>query len=222
MNSFPRNKYFWDWFVKNLDEYRAMHELSDEDYEYRMRELQIHLKAYCSHLQAHVINSEDNERNCLIISARLNRKYFKKVDKLVATAPEIEGWEMVSLFPPQPADYLVRLDYSHTGVNPEYMWFLPHEPDEAGRAAFIMFVRSPLSLDDNELCMAVKTVLLNVMGERSYCSDIEMWTIVSHPAANPQGNGVLPITELPAYIASLKSNFEIGQDGELREKNCMS
>ena len=218
MNSFPRNKYFWDWFLKNQDEYRAIDELSDEDYEYRMRELQIHLRAYCSHLEAHIINSEDNKCNWLIISARLNRKLFKKADKLVAKAPEIEGWEMVSLLPPQPVDYLIRLGVTYTGINPEYMWFVAHEPDEAGRAAFIVFVRSPLPLDDDELCVAVKTILLNVMGERSYCSDIEMWTIVSHPAANPKGNGVLHITELPAYIAGLKSNFEIGEDGELREK----
>ncbi len=138
--------------------------------------------------------------------------HFRKVEDLVAKAPDIPGWNMVALEDPRPVDFLLEQQIQHTGIDPRELCFSfankdPHHP--------ALIVYHPLCTGENEHLMyqLANTAIYNLLGERSFGTDIGWLQVANLSGADR--DDVEELEALPTCIGLRKSALVVDSNGNL-------
>src|SRR5258708_9741385 len=103
MRSVSVAAHLWQWFRLHNSRYvNLMKSPTKKALAYQVNELQVHVRAYCKWLGADVTPDEKNGGGTLIITAFGRPAGFRRADMLVATAPSIPNWTIISPRPPHP------------------------------------------------------------------------------------------------------------------------
>src|SRR5262245_51344013 len=166
MNRLSKN-HFWEWFRRHHQEYLTIKNKSKKEISYWLNELNAHLRAYFKFLGYSI---EWRQEGTAILTITVNGKFmhFKKVEALVAKAPEIPGWTIIAMEGPRSLDFLLEQQMIETGIDPREMYFsISEEPRQ-------IIVYHPLCTFENEhlFYRLANTAVYNLLGERSFGTDI--------------------------------------------------
>jgi hypothetical protein len=203
--------HFWEWFKRHNQEYATLQSKSKKDMAYWLNELKAHLRAYYKFFEFS-ISWKNKHPSTLTITVHGKAMHFKKVDALVAVAPDIPGWNIRALEGPMPVDFIPYKHLAEAGIDPKELYF--SIDNEAPERAFIT-VYHPLCTEENEhlLSQLALTVVYNLLGERSYGLDIADIEVANLSVADP--NEVQKLEELPAAIDSRSSSITVDDKGRL-------
>lgn len=112
---------FWHWFCSARPRLLGLRRRTDEAL---LDELQAQLQDYSEGLWFEVGGHPDGPME-LIISAEGNPDFFDDVERLVACAPEVPGWQFIAFKPAQGFGF--RTEYEGVVIDPAASWFLPLE-----------------------------------------------------------------------------------------------
>jgi hypothetical protein len=195
-------KHFWGWFQKNNDKLKTYTGQTKKERQYWYRELCAHLKSYCGgNLFPDVIVNEEQGWAAMIVTAHGNPKYFNKIEKLVAQAPEIAGWKFLALYPPMPAHGGLANEFPSVTIQPDEMFFAPIELALFdGQYNLEVYVEEKVEMTE-ELNGAAIKVVYNVLGEKLAALNIREVAVSYLEDTSPVIQGSLvSLTQLPDYI----------------------
>jgi hypothetical protein len=193
-----KEEIFWGWFKTNSATYYHLNKLSDiKEKEDLLEKFLKELHKYCDKLFFE-IGGIPNEVQELIISAAGNKDYFDKVERLVAKAPKIHGWQIVAFKPAMGIDFVTK--YEDVKLDPQQIWFLPleneNDPEELGLKVCLpnynpkkekVFIAGCYQLFDT------------ILGEKSAALDIKHVEVDILPN-KPEEKGLIELTELQKYV----------------------
>jgi hypothetical protein len=202
--NYAKVKHFWSWFERNNDVYLSILSVPKKEADYWMHELHAHLRAYCSrNLWGDIFFENENGNGHLVITAYSHPMYFKKIEKLVDKAPQIEDWTIHALYPPLPVNNLIEQCYPFVEIDPFDLWFDPLQYKSTKEARnLIVYVPMSRGITD-ALLGAVELVVYNLLGEKSATLDIgevEVKSIFEIQEAHKVE--VVNLVHLPSFIAS--------------------
>lgn len=190
---------FWRWFAANQARFRSVEGPSKEAL---LDELGEHLEAYCAGLFFEIGGTPGGTTE-LIITAEGRRSLFGAVRELIASAPVLDGWELIAFKPAQGSDFVTN--YEGARVDPKACWFLPLEspsdPERLGLRVGCPTFDPSLRRDFGN---AMLIVLDTVLGELRAADEIGYVEVVELCAA-PAEEGFIELPELPQYLDWWKS-----------------
>lgn len=193
---------FWDWFVANEADFRA---LPPSRKEVLLSELLSALQCYDRRLFFQVGGSPDGPRE-LIISAEGEKSAFPAVNKLVASAPKVDGWRFIALKPGTGFDFVTR--YEDVQIDPAQCWFQPVKSDNGDFGIDVAIPDYPEARArqfENALWIALQTGL----GELVLATEVTFVRVERVPPAF-DGHGYMPLTQLPGFLRWRRSPAEDG------------
>jgi hypothetical protein len=212
MSRLPK-RHFWEWFKRHHKEYLELKNKPAKEARYWLQELDAHLRAYFKFLEFTLAVPNEGIPT-LTISVNGKAKYFKKADAFVATAPEIPGWTIRALDDPNPIDFFLEKQMEDTGIDPRefFFSFVTNDPRERD-----ITVYHPLCTSNNEhqLLQLASAAIYNLLGERSFGTDIGSVEVVNLSLA-ADTDELHPLEELPAHISMRSSSLFIDDHGNLQ------
>jgi hypothetical protein len=209
-------RHFWVWFKNHHQEFLSLNNKSKKEAKYWLTELNAHLRAYYKFFGFTIDLKSDQPGATLTITVYGKSMHFKKVDDLVAMAPQIPGWNFVALQQPRPVDFLLNEQIEDNLIDPRELRFSfgNDDPDN-----LILIVYHPLCTDENQhlIYKLAQSAVYNLLGERSYGNDIH-WLHVTNLSAAGTAD-VEELEALPASIGLRKSSIMIDSKGNLVSVN---
>jgi len=188
---------FWNWFKHNNERYLDLDTIDEAKLETLLDEFLYQLHQYCNKLFFQIGGDVGSTKE-LIISAEGNKDYFDQVEQLVAAAPPIAHWRIISLKPPVNEDFTTE----HNGirVSTKELWFLPMQnADETKFLGLRIYVPFYDQERRDDYLFIIYQILDSVLGEKSHALDIHQVDVGSL-GNEPEKAGLLPLNKLPAYI----------------------
>jgi hypothetical protein len=208
-------RHFWEWFNRNNKEYLDLNNKSKKEATYWLNELNAHLRAYYKFFE-YTLVLPNNGIPIFTITVHGKAMHFDKVEKLVATAPEIPGWSIQALEEPRAIDFFLEEKIEVLGIHPNEcsFSFVSKDPDDKR-----VIVYHPLCTEENEFpfLQLASTAVYNLLGERSFALDTSYVEVENLSRADP--DDVHPLEELPLHIALRKPTMVIGPNGTLQGIN---
>lgn len=203
--------HFWEWFKRHNQEYHELQTKSKKEMVYWLNELNAHLRAYYKFFEFSIAWKKDHN-STLTITVHGKVAHFKKVEALVAKAPDIPGWNIRALDGPRPMDFLPQHYLRDAGLDPRDLYF-SIDGENSGPANITVY--HPLYTEENShlLLQLALTAAYNLLGERSYGLDIKNLEVENLSAADP--NAIYKIEDLPEIMGLRKSSLTIDSDGKL-------
>jgi hypothetical protein len=203
--------HFWVWFKHHNHEYLALRNKSAKQVSYWLNELNAHLRAYFKFF-GYCLEWQQEQCATLIITVNGRSIHFKKVEDFIAKAPKLDGWKISALQEPRPLDFLLDQQIENTGIDPAEMYF-SFDNDDPDHTALVIY--HPLCNPQNEHLVyeLANRVVYNLLGERSYGTDIGPLRIANLSNADP--DDIKELEALPACIGLRKSVMAINSNGEL-------
>jgi len=204
-------RHFWEWFRRHNQEYLALKNKPKKEVAYWLNELNAHLRSYFKFFGFSLELQQERRAN-LTITVNGKAMHFKKVDDLVAKAPEIGGWTIVALEDPRPVDFLLEQQMQATGIDPRELCF-SFAGDDPHNATLIVY--HPLCTSENEhlIYQLANTATYNLLGERSFGTDIHQLQVANLSCADP--GDVQELEALPACIDLCRSGITVDSQGNL-------
>jgi hypothetical protein len=210
MSKLPK-RHFWEWFKRHQKEYLELDKKSKKEAAYWLRELDAHLRAYFKFF-GFSLSLPDNGPARLTITVNGKAMHFKKVDALVATAPEIPDWSISALEGPMPVDFLLEKQMEDAGFHPGefYFSFASNDPEETD-----IIVYHPLCTEDNtrHFLQLAYAAIYNLLGERSFGMDIGQLEMANLSCADSED--VHQLSALPTQVGLRRSAMVIDHNGTL-------
>jgi hypothetical protein len=204
-------RHFWNWFRRHNQEYLTLDKKSKKEKVYWFNELNAHLRAYYKFLYFS-LDITRNQKATLTISVAGKPEYFKRAEDMVAKAPAIPGWTITALDDPRPMEFLLGQQILDTGIDPGEMSFsfLNDHSDPNG-----IVIYHPLCTDDNvhKIAGLAKAAIYNLVGERSYGTDIYIQGVTNLSYADP--DEVYELQALPFCIGQRPSPMLVNSRGSL-------
>jgi hypothetical protein len=193
--------HFWEWFRRHNQEFLALKNKSKKEVAYWLNELNAHLRAYFKFFG---FSLEWQQERTAILTITVNGKamHFKKAEDLVAKAPDIPGWTIVALEAPRPVDFLLEQQMQDTGIDPRELCF-SFAGDDPLNAVLVIY--HPLCTPENEhlIYQLANTAVYNLLGERSFGTDIGCLQVANLSSADP--GDVEELEALPVCIGRRRS-----------------
>ena len=204
-------RHFWEWFKRHHKEYLELDKKSKKEATYWLRELNAHLRAYYKFFEFS-LTLPDKGTARLSITVSGKAMHFKKVEALVALAPEIQGWSIHALEDPMPVDFLLEKQMEEAGIHPTEcsFSFASDDPDDTN-----IIVYHPLCSIENErlFLQLAYAAVYNLLGERSFGLDLGQLEMANLSSADP--NEIHKLEELPILISLRKPAMVIDHNGTL-------
>jgi hypothetical protein len=209
MNKLSKN-HFWQWFLRNNKEYLELSKKSKKESSYWLNELNAHLRAYYKFFEF-CLSTDKNKTGTLTITVDGKSQYFKKVDAMVASAPDIPGWTIKSLEDPFPIDFMLETQIEETGVDPRELSFQFDTDPPKG----CLVVYHPMYTEKKKYSFysLARNAIYNLLGERSF--GIEIHDIEVLNLSEAYVDQVQMFENLPEYINSLNSSITVDKNGML-------
>jgi len=211
MSKLPK-RHFWEWFKRHHKEYLELKNKSAKEARYGLQELNAHLRAYFKFF-GFTLAVPHQGTPTLTITVHGNARHFKKVDAFVATAPEIPGWTIRALQDPMAVDFLLEKQMEDTGIDPRefFFSFATNDPRERD-----IIVYHPLCVSNNEydLLQLASAAIYNLLGERSFATDIGSLQVANLSLADT--DEIYQLEELPDRISMRSSSLFIDGHGTLQ------
>ena len=115
-------RHFWDWFNRHHQEFLSLNNKTKKEAKYWLTELNAHLRAYYKFF-GFTLDLKPSQSATLTITVYGKAMHFKKVDDLVAKAPQIAGWNFVALQQPRPVDFLLNEQIEVNSIDPRELRF---------------------------------------------------------------------------------------------------
>jgi len=211
--------HFWKWFAQHAETYRRLYKKPEKEINYLLDELDMHLRAYCKQLHS-MIGVDHRTGLCtLIITANSKSRYFEKADNLVAKAPRLEHWEILSLYPPSPTDLLLDAYFPGIGIDPARLWFCPLHNDKPGCKKDIIVYWELYNPDkDYQFRRALSMIIHGLLGERVRALSIGAVHVSNLSEAHCKED-LMRLEELPVFVNDhLSYHFEVSAAGKLRPR----
>lgn len=206
--------HFWQWFMRHNKEYLGLSRKPKKEMTYWVNELNAHLRAYFKFLQFVVQYREEDNTGVLTISVAGKARYFNHVDRFVATAPAIPGWEIKALEEPRPIDFLLEEELGHIDIDPHE---LRCAVSDDGDQSEITVYHSLYTEEEHWIFQQVSEMAIyNILGERSFGLDIESICVTNLSCA-PEDAVLIRLEELPAHVLSFKSSLMVDASGKIWE-----
>jgi hypothetical protein len=206
-------RHFWEWFKRNNTTYLELHNRTKKEAAYWINELNTHLRAYGRFYSFHLTVSEKHTGS-LTITVNGQSNHFKKADALVALAPEIPGWTIVSLEAPMSVNYELEQQLSASGIALDdlYFSFAGNDPDNN----YITVYHTLCNEDSRHLFYNIAhAVVYNLLGERSFGLDIVDLDVANLSEAD--STHVWKLEELPSRIITRRSSYIVDETGMLKQ-----
>jgi hypothetical protein len=211
MSKLPR-RHFWEWFKRHHKEYPELNNRPAKEARYWLQELNAHLRAYFKFF-GFTLAVPHQGTTTLTITVHGNARHFKKVEAFVATAPEIPDWSIRALQDPMPVDFLLDKQMEDAGIDPrEFLFsFATNDPRERD-----IIVYHPLCVSNNEyhLLQLASTAIYNLLGERSFGTDIGSLEVANLSLADT--DEIYKLEELPARMSMRSSSMFVNDHGTLQ------
>lgn len=193
---------FWEWFEENNKAYTFLDSVDHEVKEKLIDELLERLHRFSDGIYFEIGGPPDGNRE-LIITAEGNKKYFQKVEELIDSAPQINGWSFIAFKPPMAGHF--KSKWSELELNTEDLWFRPlsnkNNPDLGVR----IYLKNYDLIENKKLLMTMLYKILDtIVGEKCFAQDISYVDADVRPD-EPEKKGIHPILKLPAFIKWYKS-----------------
>lgn len=214
---FSPSKHFWTWFKRNSQTLLEAQQMNQREQQYWLHEITAHLKA-CSKKLSFMILWDKKGISRFIISARGNTRYFPTAEKFVAKAPDMPGWEIIGLQPPNLLPKpLVEEVISKAGIMFGQCWMYPPDYDMAtGKARLRIFAEAypPVT---NAMIDAIHVIVCNLLGEKIVGLEIEYIDLESIFSLDPKEKKLLiKLEDLPAHIrGNDTSGWEVNINGKM-------
>ncbi|MBW0177568.1 hypothetical protein [Sediminibacterium sp.] len=205
-------RHFWKWFQRNNTTYLDLHNSSKKEAAYWINELNTHLRAY-GRFYSFVLSVSNQHTGTLTISVDGKPHYFKKADTLVALAPDIPAWTIISLEAPMSVDPEMEMLLADAGIGLDELYFsFAGNADEYNS----IIVYHTLCNDDTyDLFYRIAhAVVYNLLGERSFGVDIADIDVANLSEAD--GAELWKLEELPSRIITRQSLFVVTETGMLK------
>jgi hypothetical protein len=140
-----------------------------------------------------------------IITAQGDARLFPLADALVAAAPDLPGWKVISLKQPHPDDPLKQTTYEGHVLQPSKMWFLPLF-SKSGPALMALRVAVPAYREEDRVPItnAILVMLDSILGERNAALEVQEVFPCEVPP-DPAASGFIEFHEIARFIAWRKS-----------------
>ncbi len=204
-------RHFWEWFKRNNKEYAELNKKTKKEAVYLVNELNAHLRAYYKFF-GFSLAWEENRKSTLTITVDAKARYFKKAEAFVATAPEITGWKIIALDEPKSIDFFLEELITKSGIHPQEFYF-SIDNDDPGCVSITVY--HPLCTKENEnlLYRSAHQAIYNLLGERSFGTDVHYIDVANLSCANSYE--IFKLDELPAMLDLLKSSTIVDERGNL-------
>ena len=218
-----KTKHFWIWFQRHLACYYGFQEIGNPEAAYYWNELSMHLWVFGRGIAAELSwPPPDEEGNAtLIITAMGDAKYFKKIERLVAQAPKLPGWDIIALQQPQPVDFFIEEDFGECNIDPFNLWFEP--PDVSPSVPrIILYVYAEIYTDITPTFeQAVRAAVFNVLGEKVYGLELRVVHVENLLELSEKERAKLVnLQQLPDYVKLRGlSTIVINDQGTLEKRN---
>ncbi|UZW74538.1 hypothetical protein [Alkalimarinus sediminis] len=188
---------FWKWFVKNEP---SIFEF-EKNQEAVFDSISEKLNAYREDLVFEFSAIENGKRE-FVISADGLRELFPAVELLAGAAPALERWN-VTAYRPRMKDYeSIDLNYAGKQFSPSNIWVYSRVED----GSFDVIIYHPeYEEEDRNLFVSGSYILLDTaLGEYDVVTGLRYIDHQRLPE-NPEGNGLIPFSELRAVFDEYKS-----------------
>ena len=206
-------RHFWEWFKRNNKEYLELNKKSKKEAAYWLNELNAHLRAYFKFF-GYSLALQEKQVSTLTITVHGKTAHFKKVEALVATAPDIPGWRITALEDPKPIDFMLEKQIEEVDVHPDELYFSILGEEPGGTA---IMVYHPLCTKENEhlFLQLADAAIFNLLGERNYGLEISWMDVTNLSYAEP--DDVHRLEDLPECIGARKGSMVVDGGGKLLE-----
>lgn len=188
---------FWNWFKENNKAYIFLNSVDENVKGKLLDNFMERLHAYSRKIYFEIGGHPDEDQE-LIITAEGNKEYFKIVQELIDTAPQIKGWRFIAFKPSMKGHFKSKWD--ELQLNTEDMWFAALSNEEDSDLGIRIYFKSHDLIKDNKILMTLIYKMLDtILGEKSFVLDIDYVDTDLQPD-NPEEEGLYPILELPDYI----------------------
>lgn len=200
---FSKPKQFWEWFRRNQETYLHLFKSSKAEALYLMREMTMHLAAYGTRINAELYweKVEGDIEVVLVFTTYGRARQFRKVERLVAQAPDLPGWRFLDLDPPRPIDFFLDEDYGHLDFDPFNLWFEPPRFfNNQDKCCLDVYVDTYTQIS-KEYEQAVAGAVYNVLGEKVYglkIRELNVDRLCELPKR--QRSALVNLQQLPQYI----------------------
>lgn len=202
-----RTSQFWNWFKENNKAYIFLNSVDENVKERLLDDFMQHLHAYSDKIYFEIGGQSDEDQE-LIITGEGNKEYFKIIQDLVDSAPQIQGWKFVAFKPSTLGHF--KSKWNDLELNTEHMSFAPLSNEEDSDLGIRIYLKKHDLIKDNEILMTLLYKMLDtILGEKSFALDIDYVDTGLQPD-NPEEQGLYPILELPNYISWHKSQTKNG------------
>jgi hypothetical protein len=211
-----RTRHFWKWFTYHHETLLLLSKLEKAEFDYWNIEMLIHIRAVCPvGVGMDIIINEDNSGAALIFTSQGAQQYFKEIETLVLESPAIEGWDFYALYPPMPADYQIDCLFKGTCIVPDNLHFNPLETKIIDdRCHLTVYTEDEVPIS-GQYARAVRKVLFNLLGEKSFACDLASLVIKPIEEASEETcEGFFPLDVLSEWLPeSMLSPFAINKKG---------
>ena len=198
---FSPSKHFWAWFRRNSQTLLEAQLMNPKEQQYWLYEINAHLRA-CSKKLSFQILWDKKGISRFIISAHGNTRYFLAAERLAAKAPDIPGWKIIGLQPPNLLpQQLMEQEALQAGIILDQCWMLPPDYDtDTGKAWLNIYIESYTNITKH-MENAVDAIVCNILGEKIAGSEFEYIDVYSIFYLDPQDQKLLiKLEDLPAHI----------------------
>lgn len=203
---------FWQWFQSHSERLTMLNDLTDDERQQLLNDMQHQLDAYCEGLTFE-IGEQTAQGRTLTISAEGDFDLFRYVVELTDNAPDIDWWEFVAF--KQPKGKGLKVLFDRYRFNTAKMAFQQLESDEEPDIIGLRVALPDLppdyspnpDADDDDLLVGVYVTIEALIGEFD-CTTLVGYVDICPMPKEPFKEGFRPLDDLPEFVEWFKSSRE--------------
>ncbi len=187
---------FWKAFTEYKDLLMDIDSLDKAEADKLLKRLDGDLKKYCEGLEF-ILGDLTEKGRTLTFTAEGDVEFFGYVEELCEEAPILDFWEIIAFKPAKGKN--VSITFGKYRLSSKNLWFLPLESEEEEGKLGLRIALEGGREDDEDLLVAVYSLLEEMLGEYDAATSLEYFEICSL-GSNPKEEGFYPLTDLPEYV----------------------
>ncbi|WP_298152269.1 hypothetical protein [Flavobacterium sp.] len=206
--------YFWIWFIVNHKKLQDLRKLKPKEQKHFTFWLNWHLHFYAPGIDYILIFPHRQEKHTqMIITANGNPEYFRKVEEVVAAAPQLRDWKFTAFVQPS-HDY----EELEKGLDKPYVFqditlkvsdlkFVPFEYEGEKKMDMIVYLKNyTVYSHDKNLLQLIYFMMQDLLGEKSLYENINFVELAQLPEENE--NELICLYDLQFYIDEINKDHK--------------